>query len=468
MLRMQKIRAALLIFCAGICASACAAQDNPQSSPGTPPAPAFGQNAPVLSPDNPPVTGLDQPSLDLRSATRSFFAPALQLSESADTNGGNQLNGSDLESISRVVGALDLQKFWTKSDLFLEYLGGAAFYANPYQVRQLQDVGIEGVTRWRTGQATLRDSFSYLPDGSFQIGYGGLPGLGLTNTGMGIAGQGTALPGSLTNEQFGSVGDIPRLANTAIVDAVQAISPVSAITVVAGYSNAHFYDPTHTLINSDQVVAEGGYSHLISRHDQIGAIYAFQLFQFPQNTGGEVFVHVFNLRWSHTLTGRLSLIAGAGPQYIDLQEGGNASYWSLSARVQLHYKMGRSSVIASYEKFTSAGSGFFAGANTQAARLGYIRPLARTWQFFGDLNYSHNTKIQQSFLGVNANHYDGVAVEGILRKHLGRTYDFFTIYRFGDVSFNAPVCITGSCGRSAQRQTGTIGVEWHPRPMRIE
>src|ERR1039457_106775 len=134
----------------------------------TAPAPAFGQqNSPILSPENPPVTGLDEPALDLRTASRSFIAPAFQVSESADTNGRNVLGGGGgLDSVTRVLGAVDLQKFWPKSDLFAEYLGGGAFYANPYDAEQLHSAGAEFVTRWRTGQATIRDSFSYLPDGS--------------------------------------------------------------------------------------------------------------------------------------------------------------------------------------------------------------------------------------------------------------------------------------------------------------
>ena len=125
-----------------------------------------------------------------------------------------------------------------------------------------------------------------------------------------------------------------------------------------------------------------GTAHLISRHDQLGAVYGFQLFEFPQSTGGKIYNHIVNVRWSHTITGRLSLIAGVGPQYTDLEEGGPAAHWSVSARVLLRYKFGHASLVAIYEKFTSSGSGFFAGANTQAARLGYKRPLGRTWEFY--------------------------------------------------------------------------------------
>jgi hypothetical protein len=470
MLRMQTIGLALLVLAMSIC-SAAQSNSQPQSQPDTTPAPAFGQNAPVLNPENPPVTGLDEPGLDLHTASRSFFSPALQVSESADTNGGNQLGGTGLESITRLLGAFDLQQFWPKSDLFLEYLGGGAFYGNPFDVKQLQAFGFEGVTRWRTGQVTLRDTFSYLPDGSFEIGtYGGVPGLGLAAGGMGIGMIGGGLPGTdnFTSAALGTVGNIPRLANTAIIDAVQAINPVSAITVASGFSNAHFYDPSEILVNSDQFTVEGGYSHLVSRHDQIGAVYAFQLFQFPEDTGGQIYNHVFNMRWSHTISGRLSFIAGAGPQYTELEEGGYLSHWSVSGRVQLHYKFAHSSLIASYEKFTSSGSGFFAGAETQAARLGYKRPLGRTWDFYGDLSFSRNAKLQSAAIGVPASSYDEGSAGAVFRKHLGRSYDFFAAYRFSEVAFNTAITLNGVTGRIDQRNIGTVGIEWHPRPTRIE
>ncbi len=464
----------MVVFGVSVCAFA---QNNSPAPTATTPAPAFGQNnAPVLSPENPPVTGLDEPWLDLRPATRSFISPSIQASESGDSNGANDLGaGSGVESITRLLGALDLQQFWPKSDLFLEYLGGGAFYADPYDVKQLQAAGLEAVTRWRTGQVTLRDSFTYLPDGSFAVGtFGGVPGFGLA-TGGGTGGLGSGLPGAhlFGSGQLGSVGDIPRLANTAILDAVQALSPVSAITVAGGFSNAHFFDPTDVLINSDQVTVEGGYTHLVSRHDQIGAVYAFQLFQFPQATGGEFYNHILNLRFKYYLSGRMSLTAGAGPEYTILEEGGYENRWSLSARVLLDYKFAHSSMAATYEKFTSAGSGFFAGANTQAARLLYTRPFARTWELYGDLAYSHNTKLQNipGDLGAaGASSYDEGSAGAILRKHLGRAYDFFLAYRFSELSFNVPVCLNGvsGCGQVAQRNVGTIGIEWHPTPSRIE
>lgn len=471
MLRTRTIRLALLVFGMSI---GMAAQTSPPSQPENPvPAPAFGQNSPVLNPENPPVTGLDEPGLELRTANRSFFSPALQVSESADTNAQNELHNAGLQSTARVIGAFDLQQFWPKSDLFLEYLGGGAFYSDPYDAKQLQAAGLEAVTRWRTGQVTLRDSFTYLPDGSFQISsFGGLPGFGLANGGLGTGDAGGGLPGTehFGTGQFGAVGTIPRLANTAILDAVQAINPRSAITVAGGFSNAHFYDPTDVLVNSDQITLEGGYSHLLSRHDQIGVLYGFQLLQFPQVSGGQIYNHILNVRWSHMITGRLSVIIGLGPQYTELEEGAYASNWSLSGRAQLRYRWGRGSLVGSWEKFTSSGSGFFAGANTQVARLGYRHPLGRTWDLYGGLGYSHNKRLQFADYGVdqssNASSYNEGSAGAILRKHLGRTYDFFVGYFLSEVGFDTAVTLSGQTGKTRSSRSAASG--WNGTPSRLE
>ena len=107
----RTFRLLVLVLGVSLCAvaqdsSSSGSQTPPSTSPpSTAPAPAFGQeNAPILNPENPPVTGLDEPSLDLHTATRSFISPALQASESADTNGLNQLgHGAGAQSITRIL-----------------------------------------------------------------------------------------------------------------------------------------------------------------------------------------------------------------------------------------------------------------------------------------------------------------------------------------------------------------------------
>jgi hypothetical protein len=434
----------ILVAVLGVSLSAVAQNDSSPERTG--PAPALGQTAPILNPDNPPITSLDEAGLDMRSSSRSFVSYGLSVAESADTNASNQIDKQGLSSVTHLIGALDLQRFYAKTDLFAEYVGGGAFYSDATRsASSLQALGVMGITRWRTGRLTLRDSFSYLPEGSFSVGaFGGNPGLGIATGGgsSGLAGGG--LPGShfFGNGQFGSVGLTPRLANDAFLDIVQSLTPRSAFTIAVGFNNAHFFDNTDALINADKEMVQAGYSYMLGRRDQIGAVYGFQQFRFPQDVGGQIDAQIGNFRWSHTINGRMTLIGGIGPQRLVFEDPvlGSVTRWSANGRAVLRYRFVRTSIAATYEKFTSEGSGFFAGADTQAARLGITRPIARTFEVYLDFGYAHNHRLQTDTGkgGEAGNTFDHGFARVLLRKHLNREFSAFAAYRFNDLTFDQP------------------------------
>ena len=466
MTHVRTIPALLVVL--GISLFAVAQNDSTPERVG--PAPAMGQTAPILNPDNPPVSSLDEAGLDMRSASRSFVSYGLSVTETADTNASN-VNKQGISSVTHLLGALDLQRFYAKTDFFAEYVGGGAFYSDALRnASQLHAFGVMGVTRWRSGRLTLRDSFSYLPEGSFSVGaFGGSPGLGIATGGgaSGLAGGG--LPGShfFGNGQFGSVGLTPRLSNSAFADVVQSLTPRSAITIATGFSNAHFFDNTEALINSDKFMVEAGYSYMLGRRNQIGAVYGFQQFRFPQDVGGQLDAQIVNVRWSHTISGRMTFIGGIGPQHLVIQDPflGTVSHWSVNGRAVLRYRFTRTSIAAAYEKFTSAGSGFFAGADTQAVRLGITRPLARTWEVYCDFGYAHNKRLQSQVgnTGESGNTFNHTFARVLLRKHLGREFSAFAAYRFSNLTFDS-----SAASRNTERNMASIGLEWHPRPSRID
>jgi len=434
-------------------------------SQATPPAPAFGQSAPILSPENPPLSGLDEPSLEMRVANRSFVSAAIQVGESGDSNANNTLGGSRGNAVSHVLGAGDLQKFWPRSDLFLEYLGGVVVSDDRDFVRQMQALGLEAVTRWRTGQATLRDGASYLPDGSFSASSaGGLPGFGIATGHLGLG-----LPGIFHLEEA-SVGTIPRFSNTASLDVVQAITPRSAITVVGAFANDHFYhNEGNQLINGDETTVEGGWSHLVSRHDQMAVVYAFQLFRFPLSEGGEIYNNIVNIRYSHVISGRMSFIAEAGPQYTDLRFSGSHIRWSPTGRGVLRYRFPKTFLTLSYEKFLSQGSGFFAGASAQIVEFTARRPLGRTYELLLETGYSREKRLQSSESGASGASLFNQGFGGaVLRKHIGRSWDALAAYRFSVINFDNTIDFEGSTGKTNHRMIGTIALEWHPKAVRLE
>ena len=106
------------------------ATEAPQNGQPQQPVPAYGQeNAPPPISENPPLSGLDLPSLEPHAAPLSYLQPGATVSESADSNAGNSLGGQHVTSVSRVLGSLTLQRLWSHYDLALDYVGGVGYYS---------------------------------------------------------------------------------------------------------------------------------------------------------------------------------------------------------------------------------------------------------------------------------------------------------------------------------------------------
>src|ERR1700734_2364924 len=152
------------------------AQSDENQTPAPAPVPAFGQEnpAPPVS-ENPPISAIDQPGLEPHAAPESFFLPGLHFSESADSNVANTVGGSSISPVTRGLGSLTLQKLWKNYDVAMDYIGGAAYYAHSgVGLEQLQQFDIDNRINWKRGQFAVRDSFSYLPEGTFGFSaYGG-------------------------------------------------------------------------------------------------------------------------------------------------------------------------------------------------------------------------------------------------------------------------------------------------------
>ena len=189
----------MLVFALGLAW----AQDNaPSSGSQTPqqPVAAYGQETAPSTPinENPPLSGLDLPSLQEHAAPLSYLQPGATFSESASTNIGNSVGGSDFGSITRGLGTLTLRRLWSHYDLALDYMGGFGYY-NKAGIgwRQLQSMGVAQKIEWKRGQLSLRDNFSYLPEGNFGAPYGSLGSVG-------IAGMGGAMTSSFWQSGLGA------------------------------------------------------------------------------------------------------------------------------------------------------------------------------------------------------------------------------------------------------------------------
>lgn len=479
------------------------------------PVPAYGTDnpAPPVN-DNPPITGLDVPNLEPHAAPLSYLQAGAHVSESADSNVENTLGGSGFHSVSRALGSLELQRLWSHYDLALDYLGGIGYYAGQgVGLKQIEELGVSQKIIWKRGQLGLRDAFSYQPEGTFGSSYGSV-----ANAGAGLGG----LSGFLGGNGLGALGQVPRIMNVSLVDVVQNLTPKSSITAAGGYSFVHFLgnDPGtgSAFIGNSQVTGSAGYNRILGPHDQGALMYAYQAFSFSSGTSFQS--HVIQLMWGHRISGRMDFLIGAGPQITvinnlptvipgaDLTAADNFPPCVIegsptqpvfvcprndvrltgAGRASLRYRFEKASLSLSYDHYITGGSGFFAGANSDVARMTLERPVSRVWTVFTDIGYSRNSRVQSLTAsqtkactptpqnpmpppcpGVSADTYSFDYAGAGMRRKLGREFEFFASYQFNYLTFDNSFCgSTGSCSRISQRHVGTIGLDWTPRPIRID
>jgi hypothetical protein len=489
------------------------AQDNSGVAPSGSDAQTRTEPAPAIGPvslstqleENPPISGLDQPSLEPRLAARSFLLPGVTVSQSVDTNIGNSLGHTAVNGVTRGFGTLTLERLWSKYATAVNYLGGDAYFSGNGRGNTLvQQLEAYQRIAWRTGQLSIRDAFSYLPEGSF--GYGTFGGAGAYDTGLPFTGPGSGLSGGgfgsggfFGGGTFGTLGQASRITNVALVEGIQALSPRSSVTLAGSYSLTHFTEDTTQVINgvpttlalidSHQISAQAAYNYQVSRHDQLGVLYGFQHFQYPEQLSGDFTAHLWQILYGHRISGRMDLTLGGGPELIVLSGGTSANNTQVTAsgRASLRYRLRRGEANLSYSRYTTSGSGIFLGAKSDIARISLSEPLSRQWDATVDVGYAHNSRLQNcqtntqptnisscvslSGTGVTtSNSYGYFYGGGSAHRRLGRNFDFFISYQYNDLRFDSSFCgmAGGSCIRSSQRQAATAGLDWHPRPIRLD
>lgn len=480
--------------------------NNPQQ-----PVPAFGPDNPTPPVnDNPPISGLDMPNLEPHAAPLSYVQFGGHLSESADSNVADSLGGSSFHEVTRVLGSVELQRLWSHYDLALDYLGGVGYYAqHGIGLKQIEELGVNQKITWKRGQLGLRDAFSYQPEGTFGSSYGSV-----ASAGAGLSGLGSFMGGS----SLGALGEVPRVQNVSLVDVVQNLTPKSSITATGGYSFVHFMGndlATGTsFIGNSQITGQVGYNRILGPHDQGAVTYAYQQFSF--SSGVSFQSHVMQLMWGHRISGRMDFLIAAGPQFTEINGlptvvtvpnpvtdkippcfispsfqlicPRNDLRISASGRASLRYRFKKATVALSYDHYITGGSGFFAGAKSDIARVSAERPMGRVWTVFTDIGYSHNTREQtltvaQNALctatpqnpnppgcpGVSANTYSADYAGAGMRRKMGRAFQLYASYQFNYLTFDTSFCgSTVACNRISQRHVGTIGLDWTPRPARLD
>jgi len=494
------------------------AQDDSQSTPSTaPPQPAaaYGQeNSPPAVSENPPISGIDLPNLEPHAAPLSYLQPGGTVSESADSNIGSSTGTQSFRSITRGIGSLALQRVWSHYDLAMQYEGGVAYYdQSGIGWKALQQMDLQQKISWKRGELSVRDSFSYLPEGNFGAAYGSLGSQGIAS--MGETSFGSFWGGT----SLGTLGIVPRIMNVALADLSENLSPKSAITAAGGYALTHFYgtDPQtgSQYLNNTQISGQFGYDRTLSAHTQVALVYGYQAFDFT-SVGTSFHSNIIQAMYGHRISGRLDFLIAAGPQFTNIAVasevcsnsllppgflcslGGGTNLPStdrsqrigVAGQMRFRYRFPRTSLELSYQRFETSGSGLFAGAQTDIARLRVDRPINRVWSGFGDLGYSRNARVAQLSTaqlstcvfpgqsnpnslppcpGIDANTYTYGFIGVGVHRAFGRDFHGFASYQFNELAFDHSYCGgLPACSRIGNRNVITIGLDWTPRPIRLD
>ena len=490
--------------------------DAGQPTQQTTPVPAYGQeNTPLTTSQNPPLSGIDLPSLEPNAAPLSYLQPGATVSETMDTNAANILGGgTKVSSITQGMGSLALRRLWSHYDLALDYVGGAAYYSlNRQGAKLLQQMDVSQRITWRRGALSLRDSFSYLPEGNFGGSYGSVGSIG-----SGALGN-TSFSSFFGGTSIGTFGLAPRIVNVALADIQESLTPKTTVTAAGAYAFTHFYGneiSTGTpFLGVKQISAQGGLDHILTARTQVALQYGYQGFDY--SVAGMAFhSHVLQGMYGHRITGRMDFLVAAGPQltFIDSHSAvcadptlppnvicqlfGNAilpvtqreTRLGVAGQARLRYKFPRTFLELSYQRYVTGGSGLFAGAQSDIVRFSANRPISRVWSLFADVGYSHSSRIQQLSAqqlsncvyagqqnplglplcpGVNTGHSQYGFVGAGLHRQFGHDFHGFASYQFNRLAFDNSYCNgLPNCSNNSDRHAITFGLDWTPRPIRLD
>lgn len=464
------------------------------------PLPGYGQQgAPALATENNPLTGLDLPSLEPTASRRNYFQAGATFNQSANSNAGSALGGGGFTSITRGLGSLALHRVRGRFDTGLDYIGGVAEYSlRSVGTQVLQQLDFDQKIAWKRGELSLRDSFSYLPEGDFGATYGSLGSQEISS--LGSSPFGAFFGGSV----LGTFGLAPRIVNVSLADVSEALTSRSTFTGEAGYAFTHFYGSgvstatpfadTQQFIGSSQVSAQAAYNRTLTQHTQVALLYEYQNFDFSV-TGLAFHSHIIEGMYGRRITGRMDLLLAVGPQFTKVNTvcsvfdalSGNAhcsisSSGSVSGSIpdnrlgvagqfRLRYRFPKTSLNLSYQRSETGGTGLFAGAESDIGQLSAERRLSRVYSGFADLGYSRNSRLQRAdaIPGVNANTYS-YAFAGLgLRRPFGRGLNVFGSYQFNELLFDRSLCAgLPACNRISNQSVITFGLDWILRPVRLD
>jgi hypothetical protein len=254
------------------------------------------------------------------------------------------------------------------------------------------------------------------------------------------------------------------VSNTAVAQVEYELSQRSSWTASGSYGLLNFLGAGY--INSTEGAFQTGYNYSLSQQSSLAAIYRFDDFRFtylPQSIEG----HEVELGYARYVTGRLSLHLAAGPNLEQFRGkvigSTNRVSWAMDSA--LNYKLDRTTLLLSYDRRMTGGSGVLLGAQTSQVQATAERKLSDRWQGSASMGYASNQGLVQTAASLGKQHYNSWYVAVRFNHQLRPGTSFFLSYGARVQAMSAASCGIANCGTSGVSHEFSAGFNLGLRPI---
>lgn len=442
----------------------------------------FGGGA-DLQPDYTPLTSMLNAGLGFPQVKHSYWVPGVSFGSTVQSNLFGAPGGSSgWYNTNYVTGDLSLLEAWSRSQIALNYSGGASFSSSNAEggnsaFQQLAFAQSILLNRWIF---QIVDQFSQLPESSFGFGVGtmiGVPGVSGSLSPI-VPGVGNAY--NPNQSIFSSYG--PRISNVTVAEATYQLTHRSSITASGSYGILHFTQSGN--IDTNSVFGSLGYNYKLTKKDSIGFFYQISTFHFPGNP--EAYgTQTVSAAYARKITGRLALSLYGGPQFTSMRISTTSSSNLTNgyASASLNYALHNGGISGHYVHGISGGSGVFTGSILDLAGGSLSRKLTRMWQGSINFGFAHNSTIGGSVTTTTTTtpgstttvpagnySYDNWFAGAGVGRPIGRNLSLFISYS-ANFETNHPGCSTTTACAPSTTTSGqfiNFNIRWHPRPFAFE
>jgi hypothetical protein len=449
------------------------AKNDPREQPVAPyPAPLPAGSTSVLALNSPqgatgdvqmagndrPLSGFQEPTLGPSVGARNFLAPSFSATSQLGTSSAGAGFGSPAE-FNYLLGTLDLNHVSNRSELLLHYAGGGMF--STYLNSAIQDLEFSYNYKWQRWSLLLGDDVSFLSESPF--GFGGVGGLQFLSGNSPFA-PGGSLSSILGPNQTIPTIMVPRLSNMVVSQIEYKVSPRASWTASGSYGTLNFFGVG--FINSTDALFQTGYNYSISPQSTIAVIYTFDDFRYPEFPQ-TIKYNALKFGYARYVTGKLSFQLAAGPSVVMLRGAftGYANNLSWVLDSALNYKWDRTTLLLSYDRLVTGGSGVLVGAQTGHVEATVERKLGPRWQLSASLGYASNGSLIPNTASSDFQHYNSWYAAARLNHQMRPGTNLFVTYGAGLQATNAAGCTSPNCATNFISHQFSVGFNFGLRPI---